>query len=119
MRAVPECPGVSVSAGGAGAVARWSLALLLAAAVPFALLTAAVVGSDAVPSLDLTVARWVQGIDFPAWTGLLRFAAYLTDKPAGPAIVVAFVFALWLRRLPAEVIALTIAQTLYFPQLLV
>ena len=100
-----------------GANARWWPAMLLAAAASFAALTAVIATSDAVPSVDLTVARWVQGVDFPAWTGLLRLAAYLTDKPAGPAIVVAFLFALWLRRLPAEVIVLSVAQTLYLPQL--
>ncbi len=93
--------------------------MLLAVAASFAALTAVIATSDAVPTVDLTVARWVQGVDFPAWTGLLRLAAYLTDKPAGPAILGALVFALWLRRLAAEVIVLTIAQTLYFPQLLV
>ena len=91
--------------------------MLLAVAASFAALTAAIATSDAVPSVDLTVVRWLQGIDFPGWTGLLRFAAYLTDTPAGPAVLGALVFALWLRRLPAEVIALGFAQSLYVPQL--
>jgi undecaprenyl-diphosphatase len=91
--------------------------MLLAVAASFAALTAVIATSDAVPSVDVTVARWVQGVDFPAWTGLLRLAAYLTDKPAGPAIFGALVFALWLRRLATEVIVLSIAQTLYVPQL--
>ena len=89
--------------------------MLLAAAASFAALAAVVASSDAVPSADLTVARWVQGVDFPAWTGLLRFAAYLTDTPAGPAVLGALLFALWLRRLPTEVIVLGIAATIYFP----
>ncbi len=108
-----------MNSSGTGANARWWPALLLAVAASFAALTTVVATSDAVPSMDLTVARWVQGIDFPAWTGLLHFAAYLTDKPAGPAILGALMLALWLRRLPTEVIVLGIAQTLYFPQLLV
>ena len=91
--------------------------MLLAAAASFAALTAVIATSDAVPSVDLTVAPWVQGVDFPTWTGLLRLAAYLTDKPAGPAILGALVLVLWLRRLPTEVIVLGIAQTLYLPQL--
>ncbi len=89
--------------------------MLLALAASFAALTAVIATSDAVPSADLAVARWVQGVDFPAWTGLLRLAAYLTDAPAGPAIMGALVFALWLRRLPTEVIALGLAPALYFP----
>ena len=92
--------------------------MLLAVAASFVALTAVVATSDAVPSADLTVARWVQGVDFPGWTRLLHFAAYLTDKPAGPAIVGALVLALWLRRLATEVIVLSIAQSLYVPQLL-
>jgi len=107
-----------VSSGGAGATARWWPAMLLAVAVSFVALTAVVATSDAVPSADLTVARWVQGVDFPGWTGLLHLAAYLTDKPAGPAVVGALVLALWLRRLATEVIVLGIAQSLYVPQLL-
>ncbi|MEE8422690.1 MAG: phosphatase PAP2 family protein [Dehalococcoidia bacterium] len=91
--------------------------MLLAVTASFAALTALVATSDAVPALDLTVARWVQGVDFPAWTGLLRFAAHLTDKPVGPAILVVCVLALWLRRLPTEVIVLSVAQAIYFPQL--
>ena len=106
-----------MNSGGTGANARWWPAMLLAVAASFAALTAAIATSDAVPSVDLTVARWLQGIDFPGWTGLLRFAAYLTDTPAGPAVLGALVFALWLRRLPAEVIALGFAQSLYVPQL--
>ena len=106
-----------MNSSGTGANARWWPAMLLAVAASFAALSAVIATSDAVPAVDLTVARWVQGVDFPAWTGLLRLAAYLTDKPAGPAIVVAFLFALWLRRLPAEMIVLSVAQTLYVPQL--
>lgn len=99
-----------MNSSGAGANARWWLAMLLALATPFVALAAVIATSDAVPSVDLTVARWVQSVDFPAWTGLLRLAAYLTDKPAGPAILAALVIALWLRRQPAEVIALSFAQ---------
>ena len=106
-----------MDSSGTGANARWWPAMLLAAAASFAALTAVIATADAVPSVDLTVARWVQGVDFPAWTGLLHLAAYLTDKPAGPAILGALLFALWLRRLPAEVIVLGIAQALYVPQL--
>ena len=91
--------------------------MLLALAASFAALAAVIAAADAVPSADLTVARWVQDVDFPGWTGLLRLAAYLTDKPAGPAIVGALMLALWLRRLPAELIVLSVAQTLFFPQL--
>ncbi len=91
--------------------------MLLAVVASFAALTAVVATADAVPSADVTVARWVQGVDFPAWTELLRLAAYVTDKPAAPVILGALLFALWLRRLATEVIVLVIAQTLYFPQL--
>lgn len=101
---------------GSGASRRWQ-AILVALVASFTALTAVIATSDAVPSLDLTVARWVQRLDFPGWTELLSFAAYLTDKPAGPAVLGAVVFALWLRSLPSEVIVLSLAQTLYLPQL--
>ena len=101
---------------GSGAKARWWPALLALVAA-FTALTAIIATSEAVPSADLTVARWVQSVDFPGWTELLSFTAYLTDRPAGPAILAAVVFALWLRSLPSEAIVLSLAQTLYLPQL--
>lgn len=106
-----------MSSDGTIAKARWWPATLLAVTASFAALTAVVATADAVPALDLTVARWVQDVDFPAWTGLLRLVARLTDTPVGPAMFVAFVLVLWLRRLPTEAIVLTFAQALYFPQL--
>jgi membrane-associated phospholipid phosphatase len=93
--------------------------MLLVFAASFAGLTAVIATSDAVPTVDLKIARWVQGIDFPAWTGLLRLAAYLTDKPAGPALLVSLMVALWLRRMAIELIVLGFAPTLFFPHLLV
>ena len=113
----PKSPEALVNPSGTGSYARWWLAFLLAATASFAALAAVIASSDAVPSADLTVARWVQGVDFPAWTGLIRFAAYLTDTPAGPAVLGTVLFALWLRRLPTEVIVLGIAATIHFPQL--
>ena len=106
-----------MNSNGSGADTRWWPALLVLVA-SFTVLTAIVAISDTVPSADLTVARWVQRLDFPGWTELLRFAADLTDKQAGPPILGACVIVLWLRRLPTEVIVLSVAQTLYFPQLL-
>ena len=91
--------------------------MLLALAASFTALTAVIATSDAVPALDLTVARWAQRLDFTGWRALLSFGAYLTDKPAGPAVLGAVLLVLWLRRLPHEVIVLSIAQTIFVPQL--
>jgi membrane-associated phospholipid phosphatase len=105
------------TSNGTGAAARWWLATLLVAVTSFAVLAAVIASSDAVPSVDLTVARWVQAVDFPGWTGLLHLAAYLTDNRAGPAILGALMIVLWLRCQTTDVIVLGIAQTLFFPQL--
>lgn len=73
--------------------------------------------TDTPTTMDLKLAQWLQNFDQKTWIELLRFASYLTDKPAGPSVFVAIVLALWLGRLRVEAILLVLAQNLYFVQL--
>ncbi|MEE9277975.1 MAG: phosphatase PAP2 family protein [Dehalococcoidia bacterium] len=94
-------------------LATGTLALMLAAGL--AALAVAVSG-DRVPGADLSVARWVQGIDFLGWDQMLDGAEILTGFPVGVIIWLALVAGFWALGRPVEAIVMGIAPAIWLPK---
>jgi hypothetical protein len=84
---------------------RGGIALFSAGTVAFLLLAVAS-STQACSSLDLTIARWAQGVDLPGLAPLMAFVNFVTDGPTAVAAWAVAFGVLALRGRPLEALAI-------------